>query len=827
MSWRMFATRQYKKKTKLEAWFGANQTFPNARNYSYSEFPNKFTWHPQPGIWKERKKGDVIGRLSEVHSSSGELLYLCMLLLRKKGSMSFEDLKTVNGHIHEKFKEACAALGLLQNDNQWHEAISENSHTSLPPQLREMFVNILAYRPISDPLRLWEANWQCMSDDILIIRRHMLNDPHLYLSDKDLKNYALAEIEKLCNDIEKSLKDYATMPFPSGVYFSNAVNRLLHEETSYDKEELKILHEKNHVMLNPEHKNVYNSIIQNVYNKVAGVFFVYGSGGCGKTFMWQPLCSPLHSEGKIVLPVASCGIAAVLLPGGRTPHSRFHIPLKFDQDITAGIRHGTDIAELIQQTDLIIWDEAPMQHRHAFESVDRSLRDIMSAIDKRRENKPFGGITVVFGGDYRQILPVIQKASRVEIVGSTLDKSKIWEFCQVFLLKQNMRLHARNTEMENKGIADFSKWQLLVGDGKVENFSHDADSGEMLIKIPDQYVVHTTQSPIESLFEITYPNFLKNMSSHSYLRSRAILTPTNVVVDDINNSILEKIPGRLHTYLSQDSIDDAGDKDTDFRSAFPIEYLNSLNMPCIPKHELNIKVGVVVMLMRNLNQIMGLCNGTRMIVTSYKKNSIMCEILCGSHVGLKHLIPRIEMIPTDTSWPFEFKRIQFPLQICYAMTINKSQGQSLDTVGLYLPRAVFSHGHVYITISRVTRPEGLHILIDSEDDIQDDNHLSNLDVNNTAWTLKVRVTRMWVSTNRQGVLVRHNLILLDCENNHVLAIIPQALWNLFYFIIHPGRLLRIRNVQVLPAVGFLRPARSANHIMFLPITVVVLEPEEI
>ncbi|XP_074337218.1 ATP-dependent DNA helicase PIF1-like [Apium graveolens] len=445
-----------------------------------------------------------------------------------------------------------------------------------------MFVNILAYSPISDPLRLWKANWQFLP----------------------------AEIENLFNDIGKSLKDFATMPFPSEFYFSNAVNRLLQEETSYDKEELKILHEKNRGMLNPEQKNVYDSIIQNVYNKVSGVFFIYGSGGCGKTFLWQTLCCRLRSEGKIVLPVASYGIAAVLFPGGRTAHSRFHIPLKLDQDITAGIRHGTDITELIQQIDSIIWDEAPMKHRHAFESVDHSLRDIMSAIDKRREKKPFGGITVVFGGDYRQILPVIPKASRAEVVGSTLNKSNIWKFHQVFLLKQNMRLHAGNTEMENKVIADFSKWQLLVGDGKVENFSPDADTGEMLIKIPDQYVVHTTQNPIESLFEITYPDFLRNMSSHSYLRSRAILTPTNIVVDDINNIILEKIPGTLHTYYSQDSIDDAGDEDNEFRSAFPVEYLNSLNMPYIPKHELNIKVDVVAMLMRNLNQIMGLCNGT-------------------------------------------------------------------------------------------------------------------------------------------------------------------------------------------------------------------------
>lgn len=180
------------KRTKLEAWFHANKTLPDARNWTYSEFPSKFTWHARPGIWKERKRGDVIGRLSEVHSSSGELLYLRMLLLRKKGATSFQDLRTIDGKVHQSFKEACSALGLLQNDHQWHEAIAENAHTSMPPQLRAMFVNILAYSPISDPLRLWESQWRCMSDDIIILRRHLLNDPHLCLTDDDVKNYALA-----------------------------------------------------------------------------------------------------------------------------------------------------------------------------------------------------------------------------------------------------------------------------------------------------------------------------------------------------------------------------------------------------------------------------------------------------------------------------------------------------------------------------------------------------------------------------------------------------------------------------------------------------------
>ncbi|XP_074346691.1 uncharacterized protein LOC141685496 [Apium graveolens] len=98
------------KKSKLEAWFDANKTYAEAPNLTYSEFPSKFTWHPQPGIWKQRKIGDVIGRLAEVHSSSGELLYLRMLLLRIKGAVCFDDLKTVNDHVYNSFHEACVAL---------------------------------------------------------------------------------------------------------------------------------------------------------------------------------------------------------------------------------------------------------------------------------------------------------------------------------------------------------------------------------------------------------------------------------------------------------------------------------------------------------------------------------------------------------------------------------------------------------------------------------------------------------------------------------------------------------------------------------------------
>lgn len=138
------------------------------------------------------------------------------------------------------------------------------------------------------------------------------------------------------------------LPFPEQGFFGSFVNRLIVEETGYNKEEMKVQHDKNHKRLNAEQTEVYNAVVDNVNKKKGGLFFVYGSGGCGKTFLWQTLCCRLRSEGKIVLPVAGSGIAATLLPGGITAHSRFHIPLKLDQYSIAGIKHSSDIAELIQ-----------------------------------------------------------------------------------------------------------------------------------------------------------------------------------------------------------------------------------------------------------------------------------------------------------------------------------------------------------------------------------------------------------------------------------------------------------------------------------------------
>ncbi|WZZ65641.1 hypothetical protein YC2023_077011 [Brassica napus] len=192
---------------------------------------------------------------------------------------------------------------------------------------------------------------------------------------------------------DRSLNDIKDMPKINPVLLKELGNSLWNQEMDYDVAEETLRHDKQYNLLNAEQRAIYESVLESVDKKEGKLFFVYGAGGTGKTFLYQTIISRLRSRKQIVLPVASSGIAALLLPNGRTAHPRFNIPLKLDEDKLCNIKPGTMLAELIEETDLIIWDEAPMTHKHAFEALDKTLKDIMSMKNPPAKNQPFGGKT--------------------------------------------------------------------------------------------------------------------------------------------------------------------------------------------------------------------------------------------------------------------------------------------------------------------------------------------------------------------------------------------------------------------------------------------------
>lgn len=139
----------------------------------------------------------------------------------------------------------------------------------------------------------------------------------------------------------------------------------------------------------------------------------------------------------------------MLLDGGRTAHSRFKIPIELNNESTCNIKCGSPEAQLIIRSSLIIWDEAPMTNRYAFEALDRTLRDIMKEVDPEFKNIPFGNKIILFGGDFRQILPVIKNGTKNQIINASIKSSTLWQHMIKFHLKINMRIFKNPEQGKN------------------------------------------------------------------------------------------------------------------------------------------------------------------------------------------------------------------------------------------------------------------------------------------------------------------------------------------------------------------------------------------
>ena len=419
----------------------------------------------------------------------------------------------------------------------------------------------------------------------------------------------------------------------------NSVGNLSREmirETSYSRNELSEFLRANEPNLNVEQKTVYHEIEQSINNGEGKLFFLDAPGGTGKTFLINLILAKLRMSRKIAIAVATSGIAATLLPGGRTAHSMFKLPLNLNStdEPVCNISKGTGAATLLKEAKLIVWDECTMAHRKMLEALDRTLRDIRGA------NCLMGGLTILLSGDFRQTLPVIPKGTPADELHACLKASTLWQHINRLQLSINMRVQLQSDS------GRFSEEILRMGNGAIASDSN----GE--ITVPDD--CGTVFSEYNDLLTAVYPNLADHFSKPGWIQwlaERAILAPKNDMVDEINHKVLGILPGAEYSSKSIDTVMDPGQV-----VHYPQEFLHSIQPAGLPPHNLRLKVGAPIMLLRNLDAPR-LCNGTRLVVKNVMKHVLGVTIMTGCVQGEDTFIPRIPIIPTDL--PFEFKRSNF------------------------------------------------------------------------------------------------------------------------------------------------------------------------
>ncbi|XP_010678464.1 uncharacterized protein LOC104894007 [Beta vulgaris subsp. vulgaris] len=300
-----------------------------------------------------------------------------------------------------------------------------------------------------------------------------------------------------------------------------------------------------------------------------------------------------------------------------------------------------------------------MKHKFCFEALDRSLKDIMKSVDRANLHRPLGGKSLVFGGDLMQILRVVPKGTRQDIVFATINSSYLWDSCKVLRLTHNMRRKAGYSKSVVDELREFLDWILSVGDGKVVGPNDDGP----VIEVAKDILIDPGADPISVIVDTTYPDLQEHIWEAKFFQKRAILTPTNDILEIVNDHVLYIFPGEEKVYLSLDAI---SKEEGNFcvHEIYSIEFLNNIRCSRLSKHSMRLKVGAPIMLLKNIDQTSGLCNGTKLVVNHLGNRVIEATVTSGSNIGEKIFIPRMTLTPFDsTNFPIRFQRRQFPLMV--------------------------------------------------------------------------------------------------------------------------------------------------------------------
>ncbi|XP_069165478.1 uncharacterized protein [Procambarus clarkii] len=268
-----------------------------------------------------------------------------------------------------------------------------------------------------------------------------------------------------------------------------------------------------------------------------------------------------------------------------------------------------------------------MAHKKSLEALDRSWQDLHGNI------RPLGNTSILLAGDFRQTLPVIPRSTPVDEINACLKY-----YVKTLKLTSNMRVKLQN----DLSAEIFSHQFLEIENGNVPD---NLTSGR--ISLPHNF--YNLVMSKEELVEKVFPIIQTSYKNHDSLNERAILAAKNKDVYELNNIVQSNIQSKAVTYKSVDTVEEA-----DEEVNYPTEFLYSLEYPGIPSHVRQLKIGVLIFVLRNIDQSK-LCNTTSSAVKKLISNVVEATILTGPFKGENVLIPRIAMISADM--PFQFKKL--------------------------------------------------------------------------------------------------------------------------------------------------------------------------
>nr|XP_016488730.1 PREDICTED: ATP-dependent DNA helicase pfh1-like [Nicotiana tabacum]XP_016488737.1 PREDICTED: ATP-dependent DNA helicase pfh1-like [Nicotiana tabacum]XP_016488744.1 PREDICTED: ATP-dependent DNA helicase pfh1-like [Nicotiana tabacum]XP_016488752.1 PREDICTED: ATP-dependent DNA helicase pfh1-like [Nicotiana tabacum]XP_016488760.1 PREDICTED: ATP-dependent DNA helicase pfh1-like [Nicotiana tabacum]XP_016488767.1 PREDICTED: ATP-dependent DNA helicase pfh1-like [Nicotiana tabacum]XP_016488777.1 PR len=399
----------------------------------------------------------------------------------------------------------------------------------MPCSLRRLFATLLVYCDPANPRELWEKFEDSMSEDF-----KTLPD----IETKSIRYKVLDCLNDILHSMGHNINEYKLIPenFNASKAAKEAKEIFFERNITVTEEEL-LLRQK----LNHEQQISYNVIIDRISLNRAGAFFVEVQEEQVKTFLYRALLATVRSKGFIALATATSGVAASILPGGRTTHSRFKIPIDIDENFSCNISKQSSLACLIRDTKLIVWDEVSMAKKKMIETFDLLLKDLLNT------NVLFGGKVVVFGGDFRQTLPVVRNGKKEDFIHESLLYSEIWPRLEKLLLSENMRA---------KTDPAYCEYLMRKGNGK------EPLTSENKIKISNSFIVPytTEEESLNVLFETTFPNMHDFFCDASSVTSRVILTTKNDFVNEINDMLIGKFPKEGKTFVAIDETCESNDQ---------------------------------------------------------------------------------------------------------------------------------------------------------------------------------------------------------------------------------------------------------------------------